>query len=200
MQYQEKLKLAKVYFSHLEEGKTEGEINELMLSPEVTKFDLQKICRSARTLLDEKYGPKIKDYLLKETLEDNIDEFDHLSEESFNTLQLNQHQAIIINAKALVNKMLKNGKDRDEIMSSAINPYFNANDVDAQIEKYKYNHEPVDSQTQAKYFMIGGGAIILGIVLSMSTTRVFYGLVIFGLIYFFRGFQTQSEIDYDNRK
>lgn len=199
MDYQEKIKLAEVYLNHLETGKTEQEISRLMVNSNVTKFDLKKIGRSASKLLSEKYGVKIKEYLLSETLEENINEFDSLSEEAFNALQIEQHENIINSSNAAVSRLLKEGKTREEIMAETINPYYNANHVDKQIEKYKYYNEPVDSKTQSKYLLIGGGAILLGILLSSSGSRIFYGLIIFGIISIFRAYQTQADIDYDRK-
>ena len=69
MTYQEKLKFAEDVAVELKKGVSVEKIEEGLRSKGLYNLDVDKVMFSAKNIIEEEFGPKIKKYMLEGTLE-----------------------------------------------------------------------------------------------------------------------------------
>ena len=199
LKYKEKLAKSKEYFAQVKENVNRDEIENKLSEEGYSKFDIRKIRSGADSYLEEEYGEKIRQYLLDQTLEDHLHEFDLVDQEWFEKIQKKEYNKIRAQISSQVNKLHDEGKSPEEIESIINSPYYNVTDVENQIEKYIYHNKPTKHKSLYRF----GGilAIIIGIVLTVASqerdgsVRIFYGLIIVGIIMLFKSNLSQAEIE-----
>lgn len=199
LNYKEKVRYAEKVAYDMESGTKVEEITAWLKEEELMEFDIEKVLKSSDSILSEKYGLQIREYLLSQTLEDHLDEFDNLDTDTFHRFQHEQYDYIIKSSRSKVHELAKKGITESEIVKLVCNPYFNQEDVSMALESYTFNNVPISGWEKRDYQTIGILSIVAGIAFSFifsssGSMLLLYGLVIFGIRNIYKAYSTRSEI------
>ncbi|MBT8232300.1 MAG: hypothetical protein HKO66_11190 [Saprospiraceae bacterium] len=187
LRYRDKLKYAEEAMGLIDNGESLKEFKTKMKNLGYINSQIDKILKSAKTQIYDKYGPKVNQYLLATSLDQHLDEFENLSDEDFEAIQKREYERIISKSKATVSRLTKEGKSKEYVINEVVNPYFNENDVDNHLETYHYYNSPVSGEEKNNYQVIGVGLILAGLGLFYLSydmdVRKFRALIIVIIIF-----------------
>lgn len=185
MKYQEKSLLVDKAIEMIKEGSSREEVENSLLEEGVQSWDVKKIIQAVDSHFKRLYKDKIRSYMLDQSLESRLSEFDEMDADSFEQVQ---HQIIAEmqgQAKRKVKEMLDNKKSEKEIVALAANAFFDEEAVRAFIET---ETEQLYEEKNKGLTYIGFGVLLTIICSSLfeNSIVVFYGLVVYGAVMFFR--------------
>lgn len=204
MNYKQKVEAAANYVKKLKSGVSEAELTKALEKDNYSKFDIDKIITSAQTIIFDEYVKRTEQYLIEESLEDHLDEFDLVDEARFEDIQHKALENIISKTNATVSKLLQKGVDTDSISAKITNPYYTNEHLDQQIKKFEYYNKPTGIYNVTYRKLTGLAIIILGVGFSYLTANesrilVFIGFISLGLFMLFGNYKTQSDIDHERK-
>lgn len=201
MNYTQKIAYAKEILSLIKEQKEHSEIADLLAKKGLDKWQIEKVIKSSREFLKDEYRDRIRDLMIKQELENHLDDFDELDAEIFEEIQLEVIQNFVNEGNQKVRKLLGDKKSEEEIIEACSNDLYTVEHIEAEIERYNYYHT-VNDQKKSKYHRQGLLFICIGIFLSYASAQfldqkvlVFYGFILYGIWCFIKASMTQSDID-----
>ena len=209
LKYQDKIKYAKEMAILMEkQGDVQSFKNLLKEEKDLLNTQIEAVKKSAIKIFHKNVGMRIRQHLIDQNLEDHLDDFDCVDADLFEELQHQEIANIKRIAQAETNKLLRKKVSAEEIHERVKNPYFNMEDVLAQIEAFKYKNDKVQGGEKRRYIglgvlgvLLGSSLLILRILFSGQLFKgeiiIYGGMFVFGVINFRRAFMTKAEIDDD---
>jgi len=202
MKYQEKIKLSNEGIELLSNGKSIKEFKENLSRKNLHKPEIESVLRSCKSMLTEKFEPIFKPLILNKELDSNSSQFSSLSPDVFQLIKEEVTTKIIEDSKKKVGELIDAGLDADEIIPKVENSVFSEEDIMEYGQKYHSDNVKIGGQEKQNYQVFGILAIVLGIVLSVYSffnenggSVLYFGLIIFGVLYLIRSNSTRSEIE-----
>jgi len=188
IKYQEKIDYIDNVLKLMREGKSKIDIENYLKEEGLKKWDIKKINQSIETHFNLKYKSKMKSYMLNNTLESKISEFDEIDDGLFEKLQYDIIDEIIFKSKKEVKLMIGNRKSVEEIVEKTTNQFFDKEAVYNEIELINKKNSKINNKNNRGIFFIGLGVIlsIVGSDLLHEGVVVVYGFVIYGFITLFK--------------
>ena len=201
MTYQEKLKFAEDVAVELKKGVSVEKIEEGLRSKGLYNLDVDKVLFSARSIIEDEFGPKIKKYMLEGTLEKNASEFGILDISTFENLKDRSKRVIIEETNKKVKELAAGDMSDEGIIKETISPCVSENEIKVQIENYRQYIETPKGNEKYKYLVLAFSTLIPGIALFMYIT--FYGgrigfaylLIGFGFANLYKAYTPKGVID-----
>jgi hypothetical protein len=202
MNYKEKVKLAEEAAEELNRGKSIEELKEMLKGKGLYNQDVDKVLRSAKSLLADQYGARMEEHLLAGTYEANQALFAVLDEETLRDLKERTVRKIKADTKKEIVRLAKEGVADEEIVAQMSSRYFTEAEVLRQIENYRdFNVAPKGGE-KARYLLIGIPCLVagLGIVLWAMTSGEVRGrwagaLAIYGGWNIYRAFTPKGIVE-----
>ncbi|MEM9824069.1 MAG: hypothetical protein AAF985_23490 [Bacteroidota bacterium] len=184
MKYQDKVKFVEQSIELLKNNKSRAEVADYLSAQGLKKWDIDKINQSIDNQLRHEHKAKIKSYMLENSLEAKLSEFEDVDADLFEAIQYEIIAEIEQASKKKVQQLFAQGKDQEEIIQKVKNTHFDEEDILAVVELEKEKKQEKESQHYK-----GIGFIILGIILTFASFNIntggvvlFYGLIIYGII------------------
>lgn len=202
MTYQEKLKFAEDVAVELKKGVSVEKIEEGLRSKGLYNLDVDKVLFSARSIIEDEFGPKIKKYMLEGTLEKNASEFGILDISTFENLKDRSKRVIIEETSKKVKELAAGDMSDESIIKETISPCVSENEIKVQIENYRQYIETPKGDEKNKYLVIAISTLIPGLgiliyqVVNGGRIRLAVALVVFGLINIFRAYTPKGVQNY----
>ncbi len=203
LSYREKVQLGNEAAETLSKGVDKQAVVEDLRAQGLNRFDVDKVLRTAQSVLRDALGERMQTYMLDGTLEQHRAEFQELDEEDFAKMQEAQRLRIVRMSKAQVSRLAAKGLSQSEIAAQVVNPFFDPWAVSDQIDVYKRRDVKVSGAVKEKYLWLGFGGLILGVGLSIWSYQrwpdgsiLFYGLIILGIINLVKAISTHGDIEY----
>jgi len=201
MKYQEKIKHAEKAASELMVGIPLDQIRKQLQGIGLYNSDIDNVVASARNIIGEKYKPQIREKLLARENLSNAEEFKDIDAPTLQRLAKQEANAIANEEKRKVAKLLKEGKEPLEILQSIRTDFYPEEKVAHQIAALTEVRK--QNSFGGRFLNIGGGLILMLIgggmsyasMQSSSGGRLFYGLVIVGLVMLVKGLITAPDPD-----
>ena len=202
MTYKEKVAHAESVVKELLSKKSKEQIEIELKAKGLFDRDVGNIMASVKNILGDKFRPRIRALLLEKKSVVNAPEFDMLGADILNTLAEREFKAIQNEEKKKVTMMLKEGKTVNEIAPHIQLHFYPLENIEHQYDTYtKVKHE--NSGTGSMINIVGGlllmalgGSISLISMKSGSGGRLFYGLIVVGLVMLVKG-MTTTQNPYD---
>ena len=181
MNYQEKIKLAEQGVNYLNEGKSLKDYKDKLKQDGFYNYDINNIVLSIKNILWEKYGKEFKTLLETEQLESKRENYPLLDDEIFGFIKEKEINSIISAKKREIRQLLYEGYIDIEVAKAVQHKYFTLENAISYIKEYKSRNEVVSKKGKSNYIFWGILLLIAGVILSLATTRLFYGAVIVGI-------------------
>jgi len=188
IKYQKKIDHIDNVLKLMREGKSKIDIENYLKEEGLKKWDIKKINQSIETHFNLKYKSKMKSYMLNNTLESKISEFDEIDDGLFEKLQYDIIDEIVFKSKKEVKLLIENRKSVEEIVEKTTNQFFDKEAVYKEIELINEKNSKINNKNNIGIFFIVLGVIlsIVGSDLLHEGVVVFYGFVIYGFITLFK--------------
>lgn len=173
MTYQEKLKFAEDVAVELKKGAPIVKIEEELRSKGLYNLDVDKVMFSAKNIIEEEFGPKIKKYMLEGTLEKNAPEFGILDISTFENIKERIKRIILEETNKKVKELAAGDMSDEGIIKETISPCVSENEIRVQIENYRQYIETPKGVDKNEYLVIAVSTLVLGITMYI----LFYGVV-----------------------
>lgn len=201
MTYQEKVKFAEEVVVEMKNKTSIEKIKGQLISNGLFSADVEKILFSAKGILEEEYGVKLKEYMIAGTLEQKKSEFVLLDESVFENIKERSRCIIIEETAQKVKKLASEGKSDSDIISATITPYVTENEIRMQIENYRQYIETPKGEERNKYMLIGFACFVPGLMVLLYKFiyggRIGFGgaLVGFGIYNLYKAFTPKGVAD-----
>ncbi len=187
----------------LSEGKTVEAVTQLLRERGYYPFDIDKIFFSAKGILSDRFGEKIRQYLLEGQLELKKPEFSFLDDDLFNMIREREITTIVDASKTKVNELMQQGVEEEEIIAKTTNAFFSETAALEQMAFYAKFNFKVSGAEKQKYLLIGIACTLLGVGLTifsfiapgLERSYIFYGLIIIGIVNLVKAFSTKGQIE-----
>lgn len=179
MTYQEKVKFAEEVAAEMKNNTSIEKIQEQLISKGLYTSDVDKILFSAKSILEEEYGVKLKEYMIAGTLDQKKAEFALLDENVFESIKERTKNIIIEETSNKVKQLASEGKSDDDIISETVSPCVTENEVRIQIENYRHYTETPTGGEKNKYLLIGFVCFVPGLILALYSF-IYGGRRVFG--------------------
>jgi len=197
MEYKKKIEYAKRIAEQLQGGKTTEEIKEGLKSEGLYKPDIQEIMVSARKVLENKYLPKIREYLLENKEIKGDEEFRVLDDDTIDGLITTETQNLASIERKKITNLVKEGISGEEILKQVDTRFLPLDKAVEQITRLLEAKKQNSGSGRMINIFGGTGLIVLTGIIFFASGRLFYVLPIIGLYMIIRGFMTH-ETQYDN--
>lgn len=194
MNYTEKIKKAQEVMPWLAEGKSVEYCMQNLKEMGYDKWDAEKIVKSATTQIKAQYSESIRAQMLDGTLEDHLDDYDELSSDLFEEIQYEQIEKIKYETRKNVRQQLQKGKSAESLVDEYVNDYFTKEEFDETVDSFSGQRSRSNN-----YEYIGIGAIVLGVLLTLTVRNfsggivVFYGLIGYGIYNIFKAYNERQK-------
>ncbi|MBK9255378.1 MAG: hypothetical protein IPM42_07825 [Saprospiraceae bacterium] len=165
MTYQEKIKYAEEMVLDMKNQISIDELAIQLKSKGLFASDIDKIFLSAKTMLEEEYGSKIKQYMLEGTIQEKMSEFSSLDKSLFDSLKERVKSKILEDTNKKVKQMAIEGKSEEEIVTVNISPCITEQEILKLIDNYKIYTEVPNGSEKNLIVTLGIISIIFGILL-----------------------------------
>jgi len=181
MTYQEKVKFAEEVAVEMKNNTSIERIKEQLISKGLYISDVDKILFSAKSIIEEEYGLKLKEYMMAGTLDQKKSEFALLDENVFESIKERTKNIIIEETTNKVKQLASEGMSETDIISATVSPCVTENEIRIQIENYRQYTETPKGTEKNKYLFFGFVCFVPGLI-----------LVIYNFLYGGRGFYGAS--------
>jgi len=196
MDYKTKIKQAEIVVTKITDNQNIDSIKSTLKDEGFYDKDIIEIMVSARNILGEKYSPKIKEYLIKDSQIKESPEFVHLDEETLDVLIDRELQKLALEEKHKIIKSLKEGKPQDQVYREVDQRFLSAEKAAEHIQSVQQVQEQNSGSGRMINIMGGIGLIVLTGIIVIVTNRLFYVLPIIGMVMIVKGFVTKKvEVD-----
>jgi len=184
MKYQEEVSWINKSLVLLQDGMTREDIDDYLLNNGVKKWNVKKVNLGIDKQLRHKYKDQIRTYMLDNTLEEKIEEFDLIDADLFEKIQYEIIAEFRTASRTIIRGLIKEGKNEEEIVYEVENQFFDAVAIVAFIDSESSKIADKRNEVNKGLGFIGLG-VLLSIVTSgvlTETTILFHGLVIYGIV------------------
>ena len=188
MNYQKKIKFVDKAIEMTIEGISRNDVENYLKDEGLKEWDIKKVNHSIDKHFKQKYKSEIRSYMLNNSLESKLSEFDDLDADFFEQIQYEIIAEIESESRRKVRSMIASGKSEEEIVKLATNSFF---DEAAVFEAIDLESQKTTEKRKEKNK--GIGFIILGVVLSIASIDLipggivfFHGFVIYGIIIIYK--------------
>ena len=196
MKYNEKIEHAKRVAEELTNHQSLDQIKKDLKEKGLYDKDIENVMASARSVMGEKLKPLIRKQLLSGEPFSNSSELGAIDPGTLEQLVQQEKKAMAQGEKKKVNGLLKQGASAEQILQEVHQEFYPRDLVDEQISAYSAVTRQNSGKGRLRNIGIGLGLIALGIGISFATMsddgggRLFYGVVVVGLIMVVKGFMT----------
>jgi len=183
LKYQDKVKFVDTALEMIKQEKSRAEIESYLAGAGLKKWDIDKVNQSIDNYLKNAYKEKIKSYMLDNSLESKLSEFDDMDAGLFEKIQYELIAEIKLESSAKVKSMIMDGKSEEEVLKRLSSPYPSEEEVYDLIDKEAGKIKKKKSQLNQ-----GIGAILVGVILTIGSIGwfdqdfvLFYGLIFYGI-------------------
>lgn len=176
-------------------GQNLEELKNGLLAIELNDRDVYNIIDGARKIISEKIGPAIRSHLLGGSWKDGKRDFAALDSEVVQDIMKEQMDMLGVLEQSKVSAMIGDKKSPAQIHASVDYRFYSKGMVDYQIESAPPVHSE-NSFGSKTLSMIAGGVLIAVGIGSYFTGWFWYGGIIVGLGFIFKGFFTGEDIYY----
>lgn len=200
MKYKEKIQLGKKIAEELMNEKPLEQIKQELKEQGLYNYDINNVVASARNIIGEQLKPQIREVVLANGDLNSIEALTKLDPATREKMIKQVVQAISIEQKNKVNEMLKKGVPPVEIFRAVRTDFYPEQNIHQQIQAFQ-EVKKHNSSGGRMLNIIGGAALILiGGGISWASMqngggRLFYGLIIVGIVMLFKGFLTMPNPD-----
>ncbi len=182
MKYLEKVRLAEEGAKYISDNISLSDYRDKLRNTGYYEYDIDNIISSIKIVLYEKYGKDFETLLLEGTLDENRGGYFELEDSVFEMIASRAKGNIIKNSKRKIKDLLYKSVRPEIIVKEVENRIFTENDIINFINEYVQENEIVSKKQEAEKIMLGFVLIVGGIILTLSMSRLFYGMIAVGIV------------------
>ena len=182
MKYLEKVRLAEEGVKYINENVSLSDYREKLKNDGYYEYDIDIILGSIKNILYEQYGKEFENLLLEGTLDENREGYFELEDSVFDVLAQRAKDNIVKNSKRKIKDLLHKNVRPEIIVKEVENRIFTGNDIINFMNEYVQENEIVSEKQEAEKIMLGFVLIVGGIILTLSMSRLFYGMIAVGIV------------------
>jgi len=179
MTYNEKLKFAENGVSYLLSGGSLSSYKTKLSDSDLDKFEIEKVVRSIKNILNENYGSKIKKLLLEDKLGDVNNNFLDLDNEIFNFIVEKEINNINQDTKKEIIDLVRKGVKVDSISDIVESKYLSKDEIDIYSKNYLKENKHLKPFNRKINLIFGILAILVAIWNFSVTGRLFVPILLF---------------------
>lgn len=167
MTYQEKIKYAEDVLLEIKNAKSGEYIENYLKSQGLNGLDIGKVMTSAKGMLEDEIGGKLKNYMAEGSLDSKMDEFKNIDASIFESLKERAKRTILEDVKKKVEQMAAEGKTDEEIIKINANPFISKAEIGKLIDNYRMYVELPKGPEKEKNLTLGLAALLIGLPITI---------------------------------
>ncbi len=184
MEYKEKVRIAEDLIGKIENGERLEDLKQKLVDQGYSSSDVFAISASVRKGVSRKYKEEISSLVEAGRGAEVKAKFSHIDAGQLDEIQQEVTKGLHRNLRLKAGKLLSDGKSDAEILTALETTYTTQEEAHSILALVKAKKEEIKGNNTR---MIGGIAlglvlILVGIVLTMTTERIWYGLIVGGVV------------------
>jgi len=193
MTYKEKIKYAEEITKEVINNQLkESEISDQLLRKGLYKSDIQNIMSSVKNMLADQYRPLIREKFSNGEDLSRLPELEQLDPDILKKVVEQEAKSLVAEQKKLVNSLLRKKVSESEIMNKVNLNIYPESYVRQQILVFDQVKDKNSFSTRFVSIALGIVIILGGVLVAISTGRIFYVIIILGFLTLGKGLMTQE--------
>jgi hypothetical protein len=168
MKYQEQLAIAQQGVQKINKDFTMDDFLANLSKEGVYASDINQIKVLLRKEFQKKYGSLFEPYLLKGQEDQLAQEFPDLAPSTIEMVKQFQITEIQTAGQRSVAKMMKEGREEEEIVRALENPFFTNENILAEVDHYIKHNVKVSGQEKQNYIVMGILLMVIALVVFLT--------------------------------
>lgn len=184
MDYKTKVKLMEESVSKIQNGTSLEQIKAALSEQGFKSTEIFTVVASIKKQLKEEYGEKIEKSIVNGDADNVYEELPHLEKDVVDEIKQESLNSLRSKLTIQARKLLATDMPEEQVVLALTNEYTSPQEIQEILAKAKLRTVAQEEESKGSMASVGLGVLMLvgGLVLTAATDRIWYGLMIVGVV------------------